>query len=123
METKEKLSIISVLHAKPGMEEQLKAHLMAIVPSIRRSVQGLINLDLHQDITDPTVFVLYENWFNEEAFEAYHRNHVPEDLAFRKEADKILAEPITPQRLRMLTPDVVRSQVQFGSEGGEALLS
>lgn len=112
MTAQEKLSIISVLRAKPGMEEQLKAHLIAIVSSIRRSVQGLINLDLHQAIADPAVFVLYENWVNKEAFETYHRNHVPEDLAFRKDADKILAEPITPQQLRMLTQDIVRSQAQ-----------
>jgi len=103
-----KLTIVSVLKAKLGVEEVLKEYLLAIVKAVRcRS--GVINLDLHQDLNDKSRFLLYENWLSRKHFDDYHNDHASEDKAFRARADELLAEPIEPSFWKMLSEDVTRN--------------
>lgn len=80
----------------------MKQSLSALIEPIRRR-DGVINFDLHQDLNDPTRFMLHENWVSREHFKAYHKDHVPEDTAFRAKVNKLLAEPIAPSMWEMVS--------------------
>lgn len=96
------LTIISVLKSKPGKEQEVKQRLLSEIEPIRRR-DGVINFDLHQDLNDLTRFMLHENWVSREHFEAYHKDRVPGDKAFRAKVDELLAEPIAPSMWEMVS--------------------
>ncbi|RWX36657.1 putative quinol monooxygenase [Rhizobium leguminosarum] len=55
------LTVIAIMKAKKGAEEELGNRLKALVePS--RSEAGCINYDCHQDQENPGEWVMYENW-------------------------------------------------------------
>lgn len=62
--------VVSVLVAKKGKEEAVKAHLLGLVAPSRRD-PGCIAYDLHQDADAPHVFVFYETWESRERLEAH----------------------------------------------------
>lgn len=56
-----KLTIVASIKAKPDRVDFVKAELLKLI-DITRSEEGCITYDLHQDNTDPTHFLFYENW-------------------------------------------------------------
>lgn len=64
------LTIVANIHAKPDQVDLVKAELQKLVP-ITRQEKGCINYDLHQDNSDPTHFVFYENWESRELWQAH----------------------------------------------------
>jgi quinol monooxygenase YgiN len=88
--TNQPLIIIARFKAKSGMEIQVKQDLLdMIAPS--RAEEGCIAYDLHQDTTDPCVFVLYEIWQSQAALDFHletpYFKHIKEAFA------TTLAEP------------------------------
>lgn len=64
------LTVVAMLYAKPGKEASLAACLHGLVaPS--RAEAGCINYDMHQSDTDPTVFIMYENWTSRAALDLH----------------------------------------------------
>jgi len=58
-------TVVAIVEAKPGKEEALKQALAQVVaPS--RAEPACIEYRLHQDATNPAVFILYENWKSKE---------------------------------------------------------
>ncbi len=59
-------TVMVIMEAKPGKIEELKQALIALIkPS--RSEKTCLEYRLHQDNSNPAIFILYENWENEEA--------------------------------------------------------
>jgi len=86
-----KLSVVAYVEAKPGMEEQVKNNLQALVEPTRQE-EGCFNYDLHQSTDNPALFVFYENWTSKAALDAHlETSHV---RAFIDQADTLLARPI-----------------------------
>jgi quinol monooxygenase YgiN len=85
------VTVIAHIRAKPGRESRVRQVLEKLmVPTGAEA--GCINYDLHQSLTDPTLFVFYENWKSEADLEAPARSvHMQ---SFRKLADEILAESV-----------------------------
>ena len=85
------VTVIAHIRAKPGRESRVRQVLeKLLVPTGAEA--GCINYDLHQSLTDPTLFVFYENWKSEADLEAHARSvHIQ---SFRKLADEILAESV-----------------------------
>jgi len=85
------VTVIAHIRAKPGQESRVRQVLeKLLVPT--RAEAGCINYDLHQSLTDPILFVFYENWKSEADLEAHARSvHIQ---SFRKLADEILAESV-----------------------------
>ena len=83
--------LIAKAKAKPGMEEQVKKELMALLgPS--RSEEGCVQYNLHQSSDDPTVFMFYENWASKEALDTHIQTmHLQ---ALLNKADEILDGPL-----------------------------
>jgi quinol monooxygenase YgiN len=84
------LSVVAELVAKPGKEDELKQHLIALVaPTLKE--EGCVQYDLHQSTTEPGRFVFYENWTSRENLDRHSKSaHI---TAFRTIRDEILAEP------------------------------
>lgn len=72
------LTIVVDVRAKPDQVEPLKAELRRVVPLIRQE-NGCIDYYLHQDNSDPTRFLVYENWESHELWQVHmNRSHVQE---------------------------------------------
>ena len=90
-ETMEKnVTVLALLRAKPGLEEEVKRELMAL-QGPTRSEEGCINYDLHQSKEDPSRFMFYENWKSQEDLDKHLQ--MPYLTAFREKAGDLLAEP------------------------------
>jgi quinol monooxygenase YgiN len=88
---KKKVTVHAKIKAKPGLEEKVKGELMALVGPTR-SEAGCINYDLHQSLSDKTLFMFYENWTSKEDLDKHLKT--PHLEAFLAKADGLLAEPI-----------------------------
>ncbi|GFO64522.1 antibiotic biosynthesis monooxygenase [Geomonas paludis] len=65
-----KVTIVAKLTAKSGCIEAVKAEVIKMLAPTREE-QGCIEYRLHQDNADPAVFVFYENWKDQTAFEQH----------------------------------------------------
>jgi quinol monooxygenase YgiN len=86
-----KVTVVAKCIAKPGMEEQVKDTIMALVGPTR-SEAGCINYDLHLSTENPSIFMLYENWRSKKDLDD-HLN-MPYLKDFVGKADSILAGPL-----------------------------
>ena len=87
---KQPLTVVAVLRAKPGREQELKNALTAlIIPS--HADAGCVNYDLHQGVEDPTRFMFHENWLSRQHLDDHLQQ--PHLKAFLAQADQLLAEP------------------------------
>jgi quinol monooxygenase YgiN len=59
-------TVVVVLEAKPGKQDELKSALKAVIEPSRNESTNL-EYRLHQDLNNPAQFVLYENWISKEA--------------------------------------------------------
>lgn len=89
MSTK-RLTVVAIIKAQPGKEEELRETLLALVPPTRGE-SGCLNYDLHVSTEDPALFVFHENW----ASQAHHTAHMatPHLQAFLGRAGDLVAEP------------------------------
>lgn len=55
------ITVVAKVTAKSDAVEAVKAELLKMVAPTRQE-EGCIEYRLHQDNTDPAVFVFYENW-------------------------------------------------------------
>ncbi len=85
-----KITVLALVKAKPGLEEEVKRELMALQESTR-SEEGCINYTLHQSKEDPSCFMFYENWNSQEDLDRHLQMSYLK--AFRERAGDLLAEP------------------------------
>lgn len=83
------LTLLAVLTAKRGQEEELGRRLKALIaPTLTET--GCINYNLHQSPSDPAVFMLYENWTSKAALDEHFAMPYLVDFIARK--DEVLAK-------------------------------
>ena len=85
-----KVTVLALFKAKPGLEEEVRRELMALQEPTR-SEEGCINYDLHRSRDDPSRFMFYENWKSQEDLDQHLQ--MPYLTAFREKAGELLAEP------------------------------
>ncbi|HPS54551.1 MAG TPA: putative quinol monooxygenase [Sedimentisphaerales bacterium] len=89
--TETNVILIATAKAKPGMEEKVRKTLMALVAPTR-SEEGCVQYNLHQSKDDPSLFMFYENWINQEALDDHIQTvHLQ---ALLNVADEILDGPL-----------------------------
>ena len=64
------ITVIAYMRAKPGKEAALRKALTALVEPTSKEA-GFVNYDLHQSLSDPAFFALYENWETLELHDAH----------------------------------------------------
>jgi quinol monooxygenase YgiN len=94
------VTVIATIKAKPGLEQQVRESVMALVGPTRKE-PGCINYDLHQSLDDKTLFMLYENWTSKKDLDE-HLN-MPYLRDFLAKATDILAEPVEIALWEMIT--------------------
>lgn len=61
MTSSTQLTVVAILRARPGLEDELGQRLRALIEPTRAE-PGCVNYDLHRSNTEPAVWLLYENW-------------------------------------------------------------
>ncbi|MDX2266219.1 MAG: putative quinol monooxygenase [Hyphomicrobiales bacterium] len=84
----EPLTLVAIITAKPGQEEELGRRLSALVAPTRLE-PGCLNYDLHRSSDDPAVFMLYENWRSKADLDAHFEMPYLKDFLARM--DEVLA--------------------------------
>lgn len=84
------LTVVAELFAKPGKEEEVKAHLLHNVEATRLE-EGCVQYDLHVCEGEPGHFLFVENWTSEEAL--YNHSQSAHIQGFRAIAGDLLAQP------------------------------
>lgn len=69
----DKLTVIAKIEAKKDSIELVKNELQKLI-SITRAEKGCIQYDLHQDNSDPSVFIFFENWESRDLLQAHLQN-------------------------------------------------
>ncbi len=94
------VTVIARFLAKDGMEERLERELRAMVEPTRAE-PGCINYDLHRRSDDGRVFVIYENYEDDEAVE--HHKQTPHFRNLQAVTPEILGEPFEVLVFEMLS--------------------
>lgn len=84
------LRVTAMFRAKPGCEGALLAGLQSLIEATRAEV-GCIRYDLHQHLSEPGVFLFYEEWRSQEDLELHFTQ--PHILRLREIMPDLLAEP------------------------------
>lgn len=79
------------IRVKSGLEKEFKREYLSIIPSILHE-KGCINYNLYQSQSDPSRFMLYENWASKEDYYRYLQMSYIQ--IFTDKAEKYLAEPL-----------------------------
>ena len=92
------ITIAAKLVAKKGSVEAVKAELLKLVLPTRKE-NGCIGYHLHQDNSDPAVFLFYETWESAAAIE----KHISSDhyRAYVKALDGLLEEKVVNKMTRL----------------------
>ena len=69
----QQLTIVAKIIAKEEKRELVKNELLKLI-DITRAEEGCINYDLHQDNTNPNLFLFYENWTNRDLWQKHMNN-------------------------------------------------
>lgn len=64
------LTVVAVMRAKAGKEEELKAALDSLIETTRKE-DGCVTYALHRGTEDPSLFVFYENWASADHLDAH----------------------------------------------------
>lgn len=84
----EQLTLLALLTAKAGQEDELGHRLAALIAPTRLEA-GCINYDLHRSNESPAVFMLYENWRSKADLDAHFEMPYLKDFLARM--DEVLA--------------------------------
>lgn len=95
------LTIVARIKAKPGLEARMQQDLISLLTPTRTEL-GCITFDLLKDTTDPTIFVLYENWKDQAALDAHFQQ--PYVKRVLQAYEETLAEPIEVLSLAKVEP-------------------
>ena len=85
-----KCYVTAVISPKAGMEEAVKAEILANIPKVRKE-QGCLRYDLHVLAKDGTQFLFYEIWADTAALDAHRK--APHMAAYREKTKDMLAVP------------------------------
>ena len=84
------VTVVAVLKAKPGKEEDLRSALLGLVEPTRAE-NGCLQYDLHVSTEAPGEFVFYENWASRAALDEHMQT--PHLTAVAGRVDELMSDP------------------------------
>lgn len=95
----QQISIVCSMQAKPETKEQVQEALMHLA-ELTRQEEGNINYDVHVACKDDCLFLIYENWVDQQALD----NHMAQDYlkAFLAKEGELLESPINGTVCRLI---------------------
>ncbi len=95
----EYLTVIAEVKAKPGLEEEVRAGLLALIAPTHLEA-GCVSYDVHESVEEKGLFFFYENWIGENALQQHLASgHIQGMMA---KAGQILARPVSIKLCRRL---------------------
>ena len=94
------LTVISHVRVRKGYEAIVRDMLQKLVIA-SRAEPGCLEYSLHESITDPTLYVIYQVWDNEQALAAHSNSQ--HTAGFRRAAPGVLDGPIANTKWRRVT--------------------
>lgn len=93
-----KITVVAKIVAKKDSVAAVKAELLKLIPPTRQE-SGCIEYTLHQDNSDPSIFLFYETWESAAAIE----RHVSSDhyKAYAKALEGLLEDKIVNKMSRI----------------------
>lgn len=88
---KQPFTITIHIQVKSGLEEKFKREYLSVIPLILNE-EGCINYNLYQSKTNPSIFMLYENWESKEDYRKYLQMSYVK--AIDRKSHEFLAKPI-----------------------------
>ncbi|MGH7163998.1 MAG: putative quinol monooxygenase [Nitrospiraceae bacterium] len=85
------VTVVVRLKAKAGMEARVRQELLNLLAPTRAE-RGCINFDMHQDPSDPALFLFHENWVSEDDLKRHFET--PHIRRWIEVAKGLLAEPM-----------------------------
>ncbi len=97
------LTVVARIRAAKGQGDALAALLREQVTAVRQAEPGCLVYRPHRSTTDPDLFLFYEQYRDEAAFDAHRR--APHLAAFRerREREGLLEGPVQVEVYRSLT--------------------
>lgn len=93
-------TIIGTMVARPEARTELQ-RILADLVAPTRAEDGCLNYDFHADVSDPNVFVFYENWRSRADLDAHLTQPHLQTLFDRQ--GELLARPVEIRHLTMLS--------------------
>lgn len=87
------ITITAVLRAKPGMEAELQAALLAVAAHVRAEEPGTVDFFVSRDVETPAVFTTYERFRDRVAMDTHNGSAAV--AAFFAAATPMLDGPVT----------------------------
>ncbi len=73
------VTLIARIKAKPGSEQELENAFRDMIKKVRAAEPGCLTYVLHKSNQDPTMFVWYETYTDQESFDAHRKtDHMKE---------------------------------------------
>jgi quinol monooxygenase YgiN len=94
------LTLVAFIQAKPGQSDELGRRLTALVEPTRAE-EGCVSYDLHRSNTDPSTWMLYENWRSTADLEKHFETAPFKE--FVAKSDEVLATDMDLRRFTMTT--------------------
>lgn len=87
------LTVIAEIRAAPGKGDALAAFLAGQVAAVVKTEPGCLAYRAHRSTTDPELFVFYEAYVDDAAFEAHRQSPVMAQYRQRRDALGLVAGP------------------------------
>lgn len=100
MPSTQPLTIVAILRARAGREEELGRRLAELVDPTRTE-PGCLNYDLHRADADPAVWVLHENWRSDADLDLHFAT--PALVRLLGDLDQLIEGELQLHRLRMVS--------------------
>jgi quinol monooxygenase YgiN len=93
-----KITVVAKIVAKKDCIEAVKTELLKLIPPTRKE-SGCIEYNLHEDNSDPSIFLFYETWEDAVSIE----KHINTDhyKAYAKALDGLLEEKVVYKMTRI----------------------
>lgn len=85
------INLTVILKTKKELIEDVKSNLEQLVVEAIKE-KGCLQYELHQNVTNPTIFVFHETWENKELFDLHNSQEYIKD--FFNKVPKLLDEPV-----------------------------
>jgi quinol monooxygenase YgiN len=100
-ENRNLLTVVAVMRAKAGKEDQLRDALEALIEPTQADA-GMVSYNLHQGADDNALFSFYENWESADHLDAHLDTPHLKTLGKRLEQDDLLDGEIAIHRLHRI---------------------
>ena len=96
-------SVVARIRAAKGRGDALAAFLIEQVAAVRAAEPGCLTYRIHRSTRDPELFLFYESFVDEVAFEVHRKSPHPPAIRERREREGLIEGAVEVETFRPLT--------------------